>query len=140
MLALFYQTKTLFPARKHLMSKPAAITLPSFLRRIIKAYALKAQIRTLGCELYRIGRSRNWQIKASPEQINEVIIYIEQSNEDSWLWLAKLLRIKNQQLTYSAILNIAQKNPGITVNELMAKTDCTVANARKVIDELEWLE
>ena len=122
------------------MSKVATITLPSFLRRIMKAYLLKAHIRALGCQLTRIGRSRNWQLKASSEQINDVVLLIEQSNEQSWLWLAKHLRTKNQQLTHETLLSIARKNQGITVNDLMAKTDCTVADARKVIDELEWLE
>ncbi len=122
------------------MPKLTTITLPSFLRRVMKAYKLKAQIRDIGCDLTRIGRSRNWQLTASAEQINDIALLIEQSEEDSWLWLAKHLRTKNQQLTRSTLLAIAQKNPGITVNELMAKTDCTIADARKIIDELEWIE
>ncbi len=30
------------------------------------------------------------------------------------------------------------KTNRITVNELMAKTDCTISQARKVIDEIEF--
>ncbi len=122
------------------MLKKLTIILPSFLRRVLRAYALKAQIRSFGCELSRIGRSRNWQISASPEQINEVILFIEQSDEDSWQWLAKKLKQDNQKLSHQHLLNIAKKNSGITINELIAKTDCTVLEARQVIDELEWLE
>jgi len=122
------------------MPKPATITLPSFLRRILKAYALKTQIRNLGCQLNRIGRSRNWRLTASQEQITEIIVLIESENEDSWLWLAKLLKSQHQQLSHSNLINIAKKKSGISVNELMAKTDCTVAQARRVIDELEWSE
>ena len=122
------------------MSKLITITLPSFLRRVLKAYALKAQIRQLGCQLNRIGRSRNWQLVASTKQINDVILLIESANEDSWLWLAKYLRDQHKQLSYDAILAIAKHQPSISVNELMAKTDCTIEQARRVIDELEWAE
>jgi len=122
------------------MPTSATITLPSFLRRILKAYALKTHIRNLGCQLNRIGRSRNWQLTASQEQINEIILLIENENEDSWLWLAKLLKSQYQLLNHSNLINIAKKKSGISVNELMAKTDCTVAQARRVIDELEWSE
>lgn len=120
------------------LAKP--ITLPSFLRRVFKAYALKAEIREIGAVLNRIGRSRNWQLKASFEQIESIIALVESAEEDSWLWIAKLLRQQHQDLTHDMLLNIAQKNLGITVNQLMAKTDCTIAQARRVIDELEWLE
>jgi len=122
------------------MLKTVTIILPSFLRRVLRAYALKAEIRTIGCELARIGRSRNWQIKASPEEINNVICFIEKEGEDSWLWVAKKLKQDNQKLSHQHILKIAQMNKSITVNELMNKTDCTIAEARKVIDEIEWLE
>lgn len=122
------------------MQKTVTITLPSFLRRALKAYALKAVIRSAGAELARIGRSRNWHLTATPETINDIIVAIEQSNEESWLWVAKKLKQENRQFSHLYLITIAQKNPSITINELMAKTDCTVAQARKVIDELEWLD
>ena len=99
------------------MSKPAAIILPSFLRRIQKSYALKTHIRNLGCELSRIGRSRNWKLLASQEQITEIIILVEESTEESWLWLAKYLRSQHQQLSYSNLVAIAKLKPNISVNE-----------------------
>ena len=120
------------------MVKIEHITLPSFLRRVLKAYALKANIRAQGCELTRIGRSRNWLLKATPEQMNAIINLIEAANEDSWLWLAKHLKSYRQTLTHQNLLSIAKKKQNITLNELMAFTDCTVAQARKVLDEIEW--
>ena len=125
------------------MRKPATktthILLPSFLRRVHKAYALKAKIRSVGCQLNRIGRSRNWRLEASSQQLNDVRLMIESSGEDSWLWLSKKLKQENDKLTHDTILAIAHMNPGITVNELIAKTDCTVSEARQIIDELEWM-
>ncbi len=116
-----------------------AITLPSFLRRTMKAYILKAEIRSLGCDLHRIGRSRNWQIKANFEQIQAIIMFIEQKDEVSWLWLVKLLKQQYQNLSHKNLLMIAQQMQSLTISALTARTDCTIKQARKVIDELEKL-
>ncbi len=120
------------------LAKPTRFILPSFLRRVMKAYALKTVMREAGGDLARVGRSRHWQLTATPEQIHEIIAFIETANEESWLWLIKTLKENSQQFSHSLLINIAKKNSGITVNELMAKTDCTLAQARKVIDEIEW--
>lgn len=114
------------------------ITLPSFLRRVLKAYALKALIREQGCEIIRIGRSRNWQLKATFEQLEQTISLIEQSEETSWQWLATHLSKQRNNLGFDMLLTIAQKKPEITVSELMQRTDCTIAEARRVIDTLEF--
>ncbi|GHG02620.1 ribosome recycling factor family protein [Thalassotalea marina] len=120
--------------------KTTTIILPSFLRRVLRAYALKAEIRQAGCELQRIGRSRNWRLIGNTEQFYQIIEFIDNANEDSWLWLSKKLKQESEKLSHDHLLFIAKKNSGITINELMAKTDCTVAEARRVIDELEWLD
>jgi len=114
------------------------ITLPSFLRRVLKAYALKSLIRAQGCELNRIGRSRNWQLKASFEQLEATISVIEESAEPSWQWLATHLSKQNKNLAFEMLVSIAKKKPGITVSELMQRTDCTIAQARRVIDTIEF--
>jgi len=114
------------------------ITLPSFLRRVLKAYALKALIREQGCEISRIGRSRNWQLKATFEQLEQTISLIEQSEETSWQWLATHLSKQRKNLSFDMLLTIAQNKPEITVSELMQRTDCTIAEARRVIDTLEF--
>lgn len=116
------------------------ILLPSFLRRCMKAYAIKAIIRSAGIELSRVGRSRNWQMFASFEQIEKAATEIELDGEKTWLWVAKIMREQFQNLSHDALMNIAKMNDGITVNELIQKTDCTVAQARRVIDEIEWNE
>ena len=106
----------------------------------MKAYSLKAHIRQQGCELHRIGRSRHWQLKANFDQLQAIIAFIDLSNEPSWLWLTKLLRSEYQQLSHDELLKIASALAEITVSALIAKTDCTIAQARQVIDELEELE
>ena len=68
-------------------NKTPNITLPAFLRRVLKSSVLKSLIREQGGELNRIGRSRNWQLNASFEQIEAIITAIEASEEQSWQWL-----------------------------------------------------
>ncbi len=116
------------------------ISLPSFIRRTLKAYTLKAHIRELGCELNRMGRSRNWQLKANSSQLQAIVDFIEDSDEDSWLWLAKLLKKQYLHLSHKHILAVAECMGNVTVAALMARTDCTLAQARKVLDELEGLD
>ena len=116
------------------------INLPAFVRRTIKAYALKAHIRQLGWDLSRIGRSRNWQLKANFSQIQALVKLIEQEQEESWLWLGKLLKREYQHLSHDNLLALAIRLDNLTVTALMALTDCTLAQARKVLDELEDLD
>lgn len=122
------------------MEKINAVTLPSFLRRTMKAYALKAHIRQQGCELHRIGRSRNWQIKANFTQLQSIIAFIDLSDEPSWQWLTKLLRSQYQHLSHTELLRVAKTLEEITVSALIGRTDCTITQARQVIDELEGLD
>ncbi len=67
----------------------------------MKAYALKSAIRAQGCELQRIGRSRNWQLKANFEQLQAIVDFIETQDEASWLWIAKQLK---KQYYHSQVL------------------------------------
>lgn len=122
------------------MDKTNTITLPSFLRRTLKAYVLKAHIRQQGCELNRIGRSRNWQLKANFEQLQTIIAFIDLSNEPSWFWLAKLLRNEYKHLTHDELIKIASTLTDVTISALIARTDCTIIQARAIIDELEGLD
>lgn len=116
------------------------IKLPSFLRRTMKAYVLKAHIRQLGCDLNRIGRSRNWQLKANFGQLQSIIEFIEQEHEESWIWLAKLLKKEYKYLSHENLLALATRMENVTVTALISQTDCTLAQARKVLDELEGLD
>jgi len=120
-----------------MVSKSYEIILPSLLRRVMKAYAIKAEIRAIGCTLQRKGRSRNWILTANFEQLETVIKFISSSEEPSWQWLVKHLSEHKKSLSHTELVFIAKKQSGISVNQLMARTDCTIAEARLVIDELE---
>lgn len=119
-------------------NKHNTILLPSFLRRCLNAFAIKLLIRNTGAQLQRQGRSRQWQLTASTTQIFEIIEQIEQSEQQSWLWVAKKLKEQSKSFHLSAIKQIVKLNPQISVNELVAKTNCTVAQARQAIDDVEF--
>jgi hypothetical protein len=106
----------------------------------MKTNALKVKIKELGCDLNRLGRSRNWQLKANTDQIQLLVSFIEQEDENSWLWIAKLLRQEYKHLSHEVLVSLARRQKVITIASLMAQTDCTVAQARKVIDEIEELD
>lgn len=120
------------------MKTSDTILIPSFLRRVLKAYALKQQIRALGCVLNRKGRSRHWLLTASQQQLRQIIEMIQTSEEPSWQWLATMLASHLAGWSEAELQELVRKKPSITVNELVAKTDCTIAVARKVIDQVEW--
>ena len=122
------------------MDKENSITLPSFLRRTLKAYALKAHIRQQGCELKRIGKSRNWLLTASIDQLQTIIAFVELSGEPSWMWLTKLLKSECHHLNHDELLKVASMIEKVTLSALIARTDCTIAQARQIIDELEELD
>jgi len=116
------------------------INLSSFVRRSIKAHTLKLYIRQQGCQLSRIGRSRNWQLKANFTQLQAIVAFIEQENEASWFWLAKRLKKEYLHLSHEALVKLASHLNTLTIAALMAQTDCTLAQARKVLDELEEID
>jgi hypothetical protein len=114
------------------------IILHSFLQKSINAFALKSLIRSTGAELQRIRRSRHWKLKATPWQLTQIVQALNDQNQPSWSWLAKLLTEHVEVMSEQELIRIAQHYPNITVNQLVAKTGCTIAQARRVIDIVEW--
>lgn len=119
------------------MTTLTEITLNSFVRRVAKSNELKAQIKLTGCSLQRKGRSRNWLLKASFNQQEKNVNLIYSSEEPSWQWIAKQLIEQKKKLTFKELSVIASQHKGITVNQLIMITDCTVTQARRIIDQLE---
>ena len=116
------------------------IKLPSFIRRTHKTSLLKARISNSGAKLSRVGRSRNWQLQANFDQLQNITTYIEQQQEQTWLWVQRLLNAKYWGFSHNDLLGIATSLKDLTTSKLISVTDCTIAQARKVIDELEELD
>ncbi|MBV1920400.1 MAG: ribosome recycling factor family protein [Pseudomonadales bacterium] len=120
------------------MATLVKITLNGFVKRTQNTQILKESIRSTGATLSRKGRSRNWQLQADHNQIRKITTVIYQSEENSWLWLAKKIADEKPQLSQDELRVIVRKNPTISVGQIVFLTDCTLSDARKVLDEVEW--
>lgn len=116
------------------------ILLRAFVRKCFDAYLLKAIIRSTGAHLSRKGRSRNWILIADGEQLAQIIEQVDAAEQASWRWFSTLLKEQRGQLTHEQILDLVKRNPSISINQLISLTDCTLAQARKALDEMEWLD
>jgi hypothetical protein len=122
------------------VAEKTKIMLNAFVRKCFDTYLLKTIIRDSGAHLSRKGRSRNWMLIADANQISHIVDAVEASEQMSWQWFAKLLREQRQSLTQQELLNLVKLNPAISTNQLIQLTDCTLAQAREVLDQAEWLE
>ncbi len=114
------------------------IPLNSFVRRINKPDILKAVIKNSGARLTRVGRSRNWKISADLTQVEAILHQAQAEEEPSWQWFITQLSQYKPQLTVIDLVNIIKNEPLITLNQLMAKTDCSTSDARAAMDKVEW--
>ena len=122
------------------MAEKTKIILNAFVRKCFDAYLLKAIIRDSGAHLSRKGRSRNWMLIADAKQISYIVEEVENAQQPSWLWFSTLLRQQRQSLTQQELFALVKRNPSISTNQLIALTDCTLAQAREVLDAAEWMD
>ncbi len=115
-----------------------SITLNGFVRRTQNSHVLKAAVKSTGATLTRKGRSRNWILQADSQQIPQIINLISDADEDSWLWVAKKLCEYKPKLNRDELRKIAKQDSAMTVAQLTLLTDCTLIDARTVLDEIEW--
>jgi len=120
------------------MEEQYTISLNSFVRRTQNTHLLKELFLKSGATLTRQGRSRHWQLTLTRDQARTLCRAIEHSDQPSWLWCSKLLIATKPQVTQGDLSAVARAHWPITVNQLVAMTDCTLAQARRIIDEIEW--
>ena len=81
-----------------------------------------------------------WLLTAQLGVVHGGTRFIDNASEPSWAWLSKLLNKQYQDLSHDELLRIGSMLTEITVGNLIAKSHCTIAQARRVIDELEGLD
>ncbi|MFT4927002.1 MAG: hypothetical protein ACI8WB_003102 [Phenylobacterium sp.] len=123
-------------ATKKIPQSAISVQINRLAGRTVKTYVLKALIRSSGAILANTAQPANWLLFADKIQMRQIVADIEQSGEPSWQWLAKLVDEKYHQSSYKELLNLVNRNPGISVKQLVGMTDCTLAEARKVIDDV----
>ncbi|MEE1674816.1 ribosome recycling factor family protein [Agarivorans aestuarii] len=113
--------------------------LPSLIRRIGGDNAKQAKQLALesGCQLKRIRRSRNWQLVGELADLNGLLQDLKNLESEDFRYLTTkleqglshyqdLLEPKAQRLS-----RILKDKPNATLAELIALTDCTMAEARQ---------
>ncbi len=114
------------------------IHLPSLIHRIggektkqTKTIALQYQ-----CFLKRVRRSRHWVLMGEAMSIQALVVCLQALNDDDLRYLIKKIQTA---LTHHSdklepldakLLRLISQNPGITLGELIQKTQCTEAQAR----------
>ncbi len=126
------------------------VALPSLIHRIGRSAVTQAQILASQhqCELKRVRRSRNWQL--SGQSGNLQLLATQLNDADPALYRPfignKITQALQTQPGISAAnlpeqLNaLLRANPALTLAELMAKTNCSLAQARAARDAAEMQE
>lgn len=124
------------------------VSLPALVHRIgsnnlkqTKPIALALQ-----CELKRIRRSRNWQLTGTVSNLTDLSSELSQSNNNGLHWLVNKV---NQAINHYShqyfpplerLTELIHSRPDITLAELMALTDCSLAEARTARFDVEQNE
>ncbi len=120
-------------------SEPICISLPSLIHRIGREAVKQAQGLALQyqCELKRVRRSRNWSLTGQAREIQSFIATLKACvDAEKFHYLLKkgeaaLLQHGDKLEPLDAkLVRLLAENPNLTLGELMALTDCTLAQAR----------
>ncbi|MDF2152947.1 ribosome recycling factor family protein [Vibrio sp. CAU 1672] len=123
------------------------IPLPSLIHRIGGDHArrTKSIAAERGCELKRVRRSRHWQITGEALDLKAFVDHIKAEDSERVRFVINKieagLAMHSDKLEplEEKLIRIVQQNPNITLAELMAETNCTLAQARVARFEAEML-
>ncbi|MDG3087897.1 ribosome recycling factor family protein [Vibrio hannami] len=119
--------------------KAITIALPSLIHRIGGEQAKRARslAENYHCKLSRVRRSRNWQITGLAIKQSEFCEHIKSTEPETMAFLVRKLeegleRHKDKlEPKEERLRRIITENPNITLNELMAMTNCSISETRK---------
>lgn len=128
-------------------STKITISLPSLIHRIggEQAKRAKAVAMEIGCELKRVRRSRNWQVSGEALDLKRFQEHIKAEESEELRFLINKLEVgltahqdKLEPLE-AKLVRLVLQSPNVTLAELMAETNCTIAQARAARFEAEML-
>ncbi|MFA0085602.1 ribosome recycling factor family protein [Vibrio sp. 10N.261.51.F12] len=108
------------------------IKLNSFVHRVEDKQRLLQLATEQQCQLKRIRRSRHWTLTGNAHSLTE---FAFQSGV-GWISVAVDKVLAEYK---SPIQQVLEKNPNVTIAELMHESGCTLVEARKAIDDFEFL-
>ena len=114
-------------------SKMLSVKLNNFLHRIDCKATIIELVTQHDCCLKRIRRSKNWLLVGKQRQLVELS---DKLRHVKALWITQAINEALPKPIFNLTL-IMKSNPAMTVNGLMAKTGCTLIEARAAIDSAE---
>ena len=120
------------------MNEPITVRLPSLIHRIgsDKAKQAKAIAVQYDCELKRVRSSRHWALVGNALSVQAFVAGLQALGDEGLRYLVSkvstaLLEHADKLEPLDVKLNrLITHNPGITLGELMALTQCSIAEAR----------
>ncbi len=119
-------------------SHKLTIPLPSLIHRIGGEHAKRAKMIAMdkGCELKRVRRSRNWQVSGEALDLKTFLDHLKAEESEALCFVINKMEVglvahqdKLEPLE-AKLIRLVVENPNITLAELMAETNCTIAQAR----------
>lgn len=110
-----------------------SITLNSFVHRVPDKTQVIALASQYGCHLKRIRRSRHWQLSGEENQLR---LFSDQLEDETLQWINKAIE-KVVPKPKVALSQLLADNPAMTVGQLVLETGCSMAEARRAIDQHE---
>ncbi|WKY60000.1 ribosome recycling factor family protein [Vibrio sp. SNU_ST1] len=112
-----------------------SVPLNSFVHRVSDKSQVMASADECGCQLKRVRRSRNWLLVAQEHQLVEFKMMLTHE-KDGWIGIA-IDKVLPKPVVCLASLLAA--TPAMTVAQLVMESGCSMAEARRAIDEHEAL-
>lgn len=128
-------------------STKLTIQLPSLIHRIGGEHAKLAKVvaEERGCELKRIRRSRHWMVTGDALDLKRFLDHIKAEQSEAFGFVINKMEVglaahqdKLEPLE-AKLVRLVLQTPNITLAELMAETNCTIAQARAARFEAEVL-
>lgn len=120
------------PMQNH-TSELLIVKLNNFIHRIDCKASIIELFTQHHCSVKRIRRSKNWQLTGTQAQLTELSDILQ---KDKTAWIADAIDKALPTPSFNLAL-IIKSTPTITVNQLMAKTGCSLVEARSAIDTAE---
>ncbi|MEJ6120854.1 ribosome recycling factor family protein [Vibrio sp. 2-Bac 85] len=110
-----------------------SIKLNNFVHRIDSKSLIVEMAIQHRCTLRRIRRSKNWSLIGVEKDLIQISLYFRENNSR---WIAEAIDKALPKPTTDLSL-LLKSNPGMTVNELVAASGCSLVEARSAIDSAE---
>ncbi|MDN3609823.1 ribosome recycling factor family protein [Vibrio ostreicida] len=123
------------------------IALPSLVRRVggDVVTLIKTDAHIYHCELKRVRRSRHWQLIGRLSDLVSLAKRLKQKHREAAFIVDKISALNDTICSHPTPLEdhlklLLNNNPSMTLGELIAKTGCSLQQARRIRFDCEMME